>query len=165
MHGIKISLPIEIAICHLDWNQTWRRVRTKAIDSEHVSTLLMAIHDWLPSFQCTQLMKKIRDPDEHQCRMCGNGVESIFHIIANCVSAGAAMALLSWIRRLVSDTTIFDVLYLNVALRPGSKEETAVSILTALSIHHIWLSRNKGGMSARELKAETMGYCSLLQKN
>ena len=45
MHGIKISLHIEISICHLDWELTWCRVRSKGVSSKHCSTLLMAIHD------------------------------------------------------------------------------------------------------------------------
>ena len=52
IHGIKISLPVELSILHLDWVTTWRRVRAKGVASEHCSTLLMALHDWLPSYQC-----------------------------------------------------------------------------------------------------------------
>ena len=50
-HGIKISLPVELSILWLDWETTWRRVRAKGVTSEHVSTLLMALHDWLLSYQ------------------------------------------------------------------------------------------------------------------
>ena len=51
IHGIKISLPVELSIIHLDWERTWSRVRAKGVASEYCSTLLMALYDWLPSHQ------------------------------------------------------------------------------------------------------------------
>ena len=81
-----------------------------------------------------------------------------------CVSAGAAMALLSWVRKLVPNTTIFDIIYMQCKLKPGSKEELAISILTALAVHHIWMNRSRGGMNAWDLKTETVGYTSILMK-
>ena len=124
----------------------------------------MALHDWLPSFQHLQKMRGIKDPRQHQCRHCRSGVENIFHIILECVSSEAAKDLLSWVRKLALNTTIFDIIYLQVQLKQRSKEELAVMILTTLSVHYIWLNREKGGLKAWELRAEIVGHNTALLK-
>ena len=106
-------------------------------------------------------MRGVKDPENLQCRVWGNYIESTYHILAQCSSRDAAQALLSWIKKLAPASTLFDVIYLNVALRPGSKEETAISILTAMAVHYIWINHNKGGISAWSLKSEVFAHTSI----
>ena len=161
IHGIKISLPIELSILHIDWQVAWRRVRTKGMPSEYCSTLLMSLHDWLLTNQHIQSMRRIKDPRRQQCRFCGHGVESIFHVLVYCKGKEAARALLSWIGKLAPTATLFDIFYLQVDLTPGSKEETAVSLLTALTVHNIWLNRDSG-VNAWGLKTEAIVFANML---
>ena len=70
-NGGKIPLPIELAINHLDWKLTWRRLRAGGLDEEWVSTQLLALHDWLPTTQQLQKMKGNCDPLLHCCRVSG----------------------------------------------------------------------------------------------
>ena len=156
---------MELSINHLDWERTWSRVRAKGVASEHCSTLLMALHDWLLSYKRVQSMRGVKDPGKLKCRECGSAIESTYHILAQCSSSDAAQALLSWIKKLVPASTLFDVIYVNVALRPGSKEETAISILTAMAVHYIWINRNRGGISAWSLKSEVFAHTSMLMNS
>ena len=158
-------LPVELSINHLDWEMTWRRVRAKGVISEHCSTLLMSLHDWLPSHQRVLSMRGVKDPGRMQCRVCGRAIESTYHILAQCSSSDAAQALLSWIKKLAPNALLFDVLYLNVALRPGSHEEAAISILTAMAVHYIWINRDRGGISAWSLKSEVFAQTAILMNS
>ena len=107
-------------------------------------------------------MRGVKDPGKQQYRYCNNGIENIFYILVDCTSRDAAKILLSWVKKLVPNTTLFDIIYLNVVLTLGSKEETAISILTALAVHNIWINREKGGINAWSLKTEAIAYTSML---
>ena len=153
-NGIKISLPVELSLNWLDWETTWRRVRAKGVASEHVSTLLMALHDWLPSYQRIRSMRGIKDPALQQCRVCNAARESTYHILAECSSKYAAQELLQWIKKLDQNAIMFEVFYLNTNIRQGSNEETAVTILTALAVYSFWNNKDRGGTSVVCLRAE-----------
>ena len=153
-HNIKISLPVEISLGWLDWETAWRRVRSKGVASEHASTLLMALHDWLPSYARTRSMRGIKDLTLQQCRVCHSARETTYHILAECSSRDAARTLLEWIRKLDQNAIMFDVFYLNTKVRQGSEEENAVTILTALAVHSFWNNRDKGGSSVASLRAD-----------
>ena len=163
-NGEKIPLPIERVITHIDWNLAWRRIRAKGIDGDHASTLLLALHDWLPTYQRVQKMSGNRDPLLHHCRACPGQVDNIFHSIVQCVSTEAANILFSWVKKLVLDTTIFDIIYLQVNMKHGSREELAITMITALSVHVIWQARNRGGLGPLELKSEVLAANSALLK-
>ena len=122
----------------------------------------MALHDWLPSFQRTMSMRGVKDPAKQQCRVCKGGVESTYHILAQCSSSDAAQALLKWIQKLAPGSTLFDVIYLNVEVRHGTIEETAIYILTAMPVHTIWGSRDREGISAVNLRAEAFALMNSL---
>ena len=160
----KMPLPIELVITHIDWKLAWRRIRAKGIDGDHASTMLMALHDWLPTYQWVQKMSGNRDPLLHQCRMCTGKIDNIFHAIVECVSSEAANVLLSWVKKLVPDMTIFDIIYLQVNIKHNSKEELVITMITALSVHSIWQARNRGGIGPLELKSEVLGANSALFK-
>ena len=107
-------------------------------------------------------MRGVKDPGKQQCRICKRAIESTFHILVYCSSSDAALTLLQWVKKLAPNTTLFDIIYLNVALKPGSTEETAISILTALAVHNIWINWERGGISAWSLKTEVFAHTSML---
>ena len=106
----------------------------------------------------------IRDPLLQQCRNCNGKVDNIFHSIVECISSEAADILLSWVKKLAPNTTIFDIIYLQADIKQKTNEELAVTMITALAIHCIWQNRNRGGIRLWELKSEVVGANSALLK-
>ena len=84
--------------------------------------------------------------------------------MVQCVSREAADLLLCWVRKLVPNTTIFDIVYLQVFAKANSKEEMVITWLTALAIHNIWMARTKGGLSRIALHAEVVATNLALTK-
>ena len=99
-------------------------------------------------------MRGVKDPAKQQCRVCNGARESTYHILTQCSSKDAAQALLKWIQKLAPGSTMFDVIYLNVEVRHGSIEETAISIMTAMAVHSFWSNCDRGGTSVGCLRAE-----------
>ena len=62
--------------------------------------------------------------------------------------------LVEWVRKLLPSANIFDIIYLQVQVKANSKEELAITWLTVISIHYIWLARKRGGISKVALQAE-----------
>ena len=98
-------------------------------------------------------MRGVRDPAKLQCCICGGRVESALHVITDCQSREAALLLLKWVRKLSPSATLFDVFHLNVDIK-GFVEECTVTMLTALTVHTLWVSRDRGGVSPVSLSAE-----------
>ena len=160
----EMPLPIKLVINHLDWRLTWRRLRARGLDGEYVSTQLLALHDWLPTTQIIQKMMGNCDPQNHLCRVCLGQVDNIFHTLVQCVSREASDLLLCWVRKLAPSATIFDVVYLQVQAKANSKEETVITWLMVISIHNIWMNRNRGGISKIALHAEAFAANLALAK-
>ena len=72
--------------------------------------------------------------------------------------------LLCWVRKLVPSANIFDIIYLQVQAKANSKEELAITWLTVITIHYIWIARNKGGISRVALHAEAFAANLALTK-
>ena len=160
-----MPLPIEMVINHLDWKLTWRRLRAGGLYGECVSTQLLALHDWLPTTQRLQKMMGNRDPQQHICRVCPGQIDNIFHSLVQCVSSRQASdLLLFWVRKLVPSANIFDIVYLQVQAKANSKEEMVITLLTVISIHNIWMARNRGGNSKIALHAEAFAANLALTK-
>ena len=85
-------------------------------------------------------------------------------MMVQCASKEAGNLLLGWVKKLVPDTTIFDIIYLQVNIKAFSKEEMVVTWVTALTLHNIWMFRNKGGLSTMALKSEVFAANLALYK-
>ena len=95
----------------------------------------------------------VRDPAKLQCCICGGRVESALHVITDCQSREAALLLLKWVRKISPSASLFDVFHLSVSIK-GSVEESTVTMLTAMTVHTLWVSRERGGVSPVSLSAE-----------
>ena len=139
----------------INWEMTWRALRTRGIPLNVSSTMWRAVHNLLPTKDKMDKISNIQGAERGKCRLCPQITDNIFHSLTQCQNSGpAADFLLKIVQFLHQPACMYDLLYLqcdtkNVLYLP-------IVWLTSTDLHLIWRNKSGGGITPKKLLAELL---------
>ena len=109
--GNKLPLHGERTMGWIDWEMTWRMLRTRGIPPKVSSTMWKILYNILPTNEKLDIIKN--GVNKGVCTLCPNKIDNIYHSLTECInSKNAAELLLKIVKYLHNPAIMYDIVYL-----------------------------------------------------
>ena len=151
--GNKLPLHGERTMGWIDWEMTWRMLRTRGIPPKVSSTMWKILYNILPTNEKLDRIKN--GVNKGVCTLCPNKIDNIYHSLTECInSKNAAELLLKIIKYLHNPAIMYDIVYLQY--NTNNILDLPITWIVTTGFHLIWKNKLNGGISDKKLLAELM---------